>query len=117
MFLFSHHNRQKYLLGSNHSTPVGERNCSVAPPATAIEYAAHSIAAFGTVPAEAPPQLLVNLLEWLLQLCKAFLFQLSIEKQILSYSSTNDPQSCFPPSGCIRWRGPFLLLFGQAKRR
>jgi len=48
------------------STPAGERNCSVAAPATVIEFAAHSITfAFGkTVPAEAPPQLLVKLLEW-----------------------------------------------------
>jgi len=59
------------LLHSNRSTPAGERNCSVAAPATAIEYAAHSIAAFGTAPAEAPPQLLIDLLEWHHQFCKS----------------------------------------------
>ena len=48
------------------STPAGARNCSVAAPASMKKYAAHFFISdfIGTEPAEAPPQLLVKLLEW-----------------------------------------------------
>ena len=56
----------KFDLAQCAPLPLGERNCSVAAPASMKKYAAHFFISdcIGTEPAEAPPQLLVNLLEW-----------------------------------------------------
>ena len=61
------------MLAFNRSTPAGERNCSVASPASMNKYATHLfIFAFGeTEAAKAPPQLLIDLLEWAQQFCKS----------------------------------------------